>query len=93
MINIADVKEKTGVNLGERPVPYYEQPVGIIPVPEGRSFDYISELENVFVFFGNLDLGLKIFCKRLQCIEKNNKIFVSDCLLYITLHAWSMFNN
>ncbi|CAB4023299.1 Hypothetical predicted protein, partial [Paramuricea clavata] len=33
MINIADA-EKTGVKLGERPVPSFEQPVGITPVPE-----------------------------------------------------------
>ncbi len=40
MINFADNKEKSGVNLGERPVPYYEKPVGVKSLPEGMYFDY-----------------------------------------------------
>jgi hypothetical protein len=35
MLNFADAKEKSGVELGKRPVPSFKQPFEIKGLPEG----------------------------------------------------------
>jgi hypothetical protein len=44
-----------------------------------------TEVENIFIS-GNLGLGLKIFYKSLQYIQKNNKIVVCEC--HVKQYVW-----